>query len=95
MAVFTAFELTCGWVQGLGRIYFKEFPSEGRSVEIASLNAREVRWYEVLEVDFTPDASSLGNIVLTPTLKPNGPYLSAELMGNHEQQHMPFRPAPD
>jgi hypothetical protein len=86
MAVFTGLELTGGWVQGLGRIHFKEFPSEGQSVEIARANTEEVRWYEVIEVEFTPDATSAGNIVLMPTPRPNGPYLSAELMGNHEQQ---------
>ncbi len=64
MAVFTAFELRGGWIQGLGRIYFKEIPFRGDSVQIASADTEEVRWYEVLDVELTPDATSTGNIIL-------------------------------
>jgi hypothetical protein len=64
MAVFTAFELRGGWIQGLGRIYLEAIPYKGESVQIASVDTAEVRWYEVLDVELTPDATSAGNIVL-------------------------------
>jgi hypothetical protein len=65
MAVFTAFELRGGWIQGLGRIYCTEIPSKGESVQIASVNMEPVRWYEVLDVELTRDPASAGNIVLS------------------------------
>jgi hypothetical protein len=64
MAVFTAFELRGGWIQGLGEIYLKEIPYKGESVQIAGVNTDDVRWYEVLDVELTTDATSAGNIVL-------------------------------
>jgi hypothetical protein len=64
MAVFTAVELRGGWIQGLGRVYFKEIPSRGESVQITGVNAEEVGWYEVLDVELTTDATTAGNIVL-------------------------------
>ena len=78
MAVFTAFELRGGWIHGFGRIYFNKIPSKGEWVEIASVNTKEVRQYEVLDVELTTDSTSAGNIVLTPLPKPNGPHPSAE-----------------
>jgi hypothetical protein len=60
MAVFTVFELKRGWIQGLGRVYFKEFPSKGEFIKIAS----EGSWYEVLDVEFATYATSAGDIVL-------------------------------
>jgi hypothetical protein len=74
MAEFEVFELKGGWIQGLGRIHFKEFPAIGESVEIASAHPMEVRRYEVLEVEVSTDSTSAGNIVLTPI--PNGPHES-------------------
>lgn len=64
MAVFAVFELKGGWIQGLGRIFFKEVPFKGDSITIAGAEIDEVSWYEVLCVELTTDATSAGNIVL-------------------------------
>jgi hypothetical protein len=79
MAEFEVFELRGGWIQGLGRIHFKEFPARGESVEIAGADPMEVRRYEVHEVELSTDSTSAGSVVLTPIPKPNGPHPFPEL----------------
>lgn len=65
MAVFTAFELTGGWIQGLGRLYFEEVPSKGEFFEIPGVEGAEARSYEVLDIELPTDPSSAGDIILT------------------------------
>lgn len=60
MAVLTVFELKCGWIQGLGRVYFKEFPSKGEFIKIGS----EGPCYEILDVELATYATSAGDVVL-------------------------------
>jgi hypothetical protein len=60
MPVFTVFELKSGWIQGLGRVYFKEFPSNDEFIKIASQDPL----YEVLDVEFATYAITEGDIVL-------------------------------
>jgi len=66
MAEFEVFELRGGWIQELGRIYFKKYPAIGESVEIPGSLPEQVRRYEVLELELTTGSTIAGNIVLTP-----------------------------
>ena len=82
MMEFEAFELRGGWIQGLGRIDFKESPVIGESVEIAGAHPKELRRYEVLDIELTTGSPSAGNIVLTPIREPNNPPPFADSPGN-------------
>jgi hypothetical protein len=65
VAVFTVFELRRGWIHGVGRMYFKELPSKGEFIRIASVEAEATRCYEVLDIEPATDGASEGDVVLT------------------------------
>jgi hypothetical protein len=63
--VFTEVELKSDGIQKLSPIYLEEVPSKGELIRIASAEAEEARWFEVLEMEFETDAASAGDIALT------------------------------
>ena len=66
--MFTVFELRRGWIHGVGRMYFKELPSKGELIEIASVGS----CYEVLDVELATYSPTAGDIVLKRAALPRG-----------------------